>query len=138
MGVLPKDVSDIIETKRDCTPFLLDANVLVTEILGAAGLTQSRLDLITKYVAAHFVCLAEENGGLLSEKSGSSENRYMGVPTTYKSVTRGLNITRYGQQALAMDTSGLLASATANSGVKARFGLIPDYSHIKDNGWPPP
>jgi hypothetical protein len=130
MTVVAGDIKAIIECgSRDVGPMLNDANVLVTEILGSSGLSQGRLDVITKYLAAHFVCLVEENGGITGEKVGSSENRYIGVPTTYKSVTRGLNITRYGQQALAFDTTGLLAAATANSGMKAQF------KHIKSCTW---
>jgi hypothetical protein len=129
MSVTDADVKVIIDTERDTTPMIADAELIVTEILASSGLSPARLDLITKYVAAHFVCLVEENGGITQEKVGNSENRYIGVPTTYKSVTRGFNITRYGQQALMFDTSGLLAAATANSGMKALFKVIGHHHH---------
>lgn len=124
MAVIPLDVTKIIDTDRDVTPFLETASLLVDEILASSGLSVNRLDAIKKYLAAHFVWITE-TVGLVSKDIGATKEVYR----TYSDKSVGLSSSRYGQTALALDTSGKLASVTANSGMKALFSVIPQHGN---------
>lgn len=93
------------------------ANILITDTLSSVGHSTAILKLIELYLAAHFVAVTEEHGGLISESFGDAEQKYSDV------YGESLNGTRYGQQALAIDTSGLL-TALASTKLKARIGLV--------------
>lgn len=114
------DVKAIIDTSRDTTPFIATAQVIVDEELAGKGLTADRLDKIALYLSAHFVCITEESGGLRRSRLGEADESYKAPDS--KAV--GFASTRYGQQAMIMDTSGTLAKIGANNGLKARFEVI--------------
>lgn len=115
-------VKAVIDTARDTTPFISTADLIITEDLANAGLSQDRLTLIELYLAAHFVCITEERGGIAAEKIGDASERYQPVATG-KDIG-GLATTRYGQQALAMDTSGTLKKMGVTT-LNAKFLLVP-------------
>jgi hypothetical protein len=116
------DIKAIIDTQRDTTPFIATADLIVTEDLANAGLSQARLTQIELYLAAHFVCITEERGGVAAEKLGDASERY-NAPATGKDIG-GLATTRYGQQALALDTSGIL-KAKGKTTLSAQIQLVP-------------
>lgn len=120
MAVSDAQVKAIIDTKRDTTPFITTAQLLVTEELAGSGLSSDRLDQIVLYLAAHFVCITEESGGLKRSKLGDGDDTF----NSPNSKSQGLAFTRYGQQALLLDKSGSLAALSANGGLKARFTVI--------------
>lgn len=93
----------------DLTVFMNAANVLVDDLLGSSSLSANALKLIETYLAAHLYTLTEERGSLASETFGDSTERYHNV---YKA---GFNSTRYGQQALVIDTTGILARESAKA-----------------------
>ena len=115
--VLPSEVVAIVDSQRDSTPFIDTAHILVNEELAGKGLTDERLRLIELYLAAHFLTVTEERGGLKSTKTGQGSESYGGKFGT------GLNLTRYGQQAMALDTTGTLAS-NVSSERKAYFRVL--------------
>lgn len=121
MSVTDDQVKAIIDTARDTSPFIQNAELLVDEELADKGLSDDRLDLITLYLAAHFVCITEERGGIRRSKLGDADESYV---TPDGSKKEGLFITRYGQQAMMLDKSGTLANQSANGGLKARFTVI--------------
>lgn len=89
--------------------FMDTANVLVDDLLGSSSLSAGALKLIETYLAAHLYTLTEERGSLASETFGDSTERYHNV---YKA---GFNSTRFGQQAIVIDTTGTLARESAKA-----------------------
>lgn len=104
------------------TTFITTAVLLVTEELANANLSQDRLDQIKLYLAAHFATITSERGGLASQKIGPSEDRY--TQSSRDLPTAGIGSTRYGQQAISLDSSGKLAALGAGA-QKARIELVP-------------
>jgi hypothetical protein len=98
------------------TPFIDDANLLVTAHLGDSGLSAALLEMIERYLAAHYVTISQ-GGQLTLQKVGQSSEMIAGKFST------GLNSTRYGQQAVALDTTGALAKI-AEPSKKALFKVI--------------
>ena len=109
-------VKDIIETDpsiiavdADLDPFILVANELVTEVCtGTNGpttaYTATRLELIERWLAAHFYAIRDPRA--TSESAG--------VSASYESaVDLGMSLTRYGQQARLLDTNGGLSRLDA-------------------------
>lgn len=97
-------VADIIEVDVDIglTPFISVANELVTEVCAAAGYTDERLELIERWLAAHFYTNRDPRP--TREEAGP-------VSASYQSKL-GLNLatSHYGQTAMVLDTAGGLAA----------------------------
>lgn len=108
----PSLVRGIIEVDAavDLDPFILPANELVTELLDGddpTGFTDERLELIERWLAAHFTCMFDPRPAF--EKAGR-------VSTSYETkIELGLNLSKYGQMAMRLDTSGKLASLDRES-----------------------
>lgn len=103
----------------DLTPFIVTADILITEELANAGLTIARLTEIEKYLAAHYACISIERGGLSRQRIGESEDYYKTIDPS----TIGLSSTRFGQQAIMLDGSGTLG-ALSEKPVKAQFRVV--------------
>ena len=97
------------------------ANIIRVEDFSTASLSPGRLDMIELNLAAHFAVVSQEYGGLTSQTVGTSEERYH----IFSDKLYGLASTRFGQQALALDTSGVLSTMTA-SPLKALFRVVGD------------
>lgn len=118
-SVTSQEVKDLLGTTdaMDVTEHINTASILVEEDLAGSGLSVQRKKLISLYLAAHFTTLALERGSLRSEKVGTSEE-------TYRDTTgEGLNSTRWGQQAMSLDSSGILAD-NANPLPRAEFEVV--------------
>lgn len=110
----------------DLQTFIDSAHLLVTEELATSGLSADRQTLIEKYLAAHLAAMTYERGQITFSKTGDASEYY-----GFK-AGQGLLSTRYGQQAVALDTSGKLAViATPNS--RAEFKVVGQY----DPGYDP-
>lgn len=120
--VTDAEVKAVIDTARDTTPFISTADLIITEDLANAGLSTNRLTQIELYLAAHFVCITEERGGIKTEKVGDVSESYQ--PVAQGKDIGGLATTRYGQQALALDVSGTLQKM-GKATLYAKFLLIP-------------
>lgn len=85
-------------------PFILTANELVTEKCGALvpPYTDVRLELIERYLSAHFYTLRDPR--TTEETAGPVRAEYQSA------VALGLQTSHYGQTALQLDTSGALAA----------------------------
>jgi hypothetical protein len=66
-------------------------------------LSSSRLTIIETWLAAHFAAITEAQ--LSQETIGDATDKIE------SKVDLGLNVTRWGQQALALDPTGVLASS---------------------------
>ena len=106
-----------IPTSTDTSVFIGVANRYVDAHLLPEGLTEAELTDIELFLAAHFAALTVERGGLTSEKIGDTEESYANV---YKA---GIHSTRYGQAAIALDTTGKLASMGSGN-LKAEFKVV--------------
>jgi len=119
--VTAEAVKEIIQTNilNDTldTNFIDTANAYVDEILTSAGLSDTILEKIELYLAAHFVALTEEGGALTRKKLGEADESYANI------FSGGLNTTRFGQAALALDSTGTLAAA-AQTQLKANFRVV--------------
>ncbi len=76
------------------------------------------LEKIELYLAAHFVALTSEKGTLKFSKVGDSSDAW-----DVTELGEGLRATRYGQTALVLDTSGILANK-GSSKLKALFRIV--------------
>lgn len=115
--VTDSEVKALIDTKRDTTPFIDTADLIVSEDLASTTLTDARKKQIELYLAAHFVAITEEKGNLTRSRKGDSEEEYQ------MEIGSGLLSTRYGQQAINLDTSGTLRTL-AKKGQDAQFRVV--------------
>lgn len=99
-----EQVEGIIEVDEDVslTPFIAMANELVTEVCVPAGYTAERLELIERWLAAHFY--RSRDPAISYEVAGPTAATYQ-----YKVGLYFAN-TSYGQMALTLDTAGGLAA----------------------------
>jgi hypothetical protein len=108
-----------VDSDIDLAPFIEVANELVTECCGELGYTENRLTLIEDWLAAHFY--AQRDPRLQSEGLGSLVSTFEGR------TDLGLNNTRFGQQAMRLDTQGGLAALediAKNPIAKNGFGMF--------------
>lgn len=103
----------------DLSLFLDMGNRVVEDDLTTVGLSDNKLFLIELNLDAHFACLSLEKGGITRQKVGASEEGYR----QDFSSRPNLSMTRYGQQAVALDTSGTLSSVDSPMG-KAEFRVL--------------
>ena len=85
-------------------PFIEVASSLVDEFCTGGSLTNARLELIERWLSAHFLTLQSDQRLALSETVGPITSTYFGK------VGFALNLTPYGQQAMLLDTTGGLAA----------------------------
>lgn len=95
-----------VDPSIDLDVFIATAHELVAEFCEDKGYTDSRLELIERYLSAHFYTLRDPRP--VSEKAGE-------VSVTYQSkVALRLSTSHYGQTAMLLDTAGGLT--TLNEG----------------------
>jgi hypothetical protein len=107
--VTKEEVQGLIATNFDVAPFIDTASLIVDESLSDQGMSDARLKTIELWLSAHYTAVAEERGALKKSSKGSSEEDYD------IKVGEGLNMTRFGQQALALDSSGVLAEQVTST-----------------------
>lgn len=122
----PSAVADIfhqdadLNTNADFQPFIAVATAFVDDIEAAdASVGDGRLETIEQLVAAHLACLRyprlskKEIGPMAETRAGETG--------------MGFDATSYGQQAVALDPTGTLATATAPSvGFDVADGILTD------------
>lgn len=102
-------VAGIIEVEAgvDLTPFIDTANLLVTDVCGGYEYSDAKLEMIERWLSAHFYAVFDPR--MTAEAAGS-------VRAAYESkVGLNLAVTRYGQQAMLLDTEGGLAGLNAQA-----------------------
>ncbi len=96
-------VAGIIELDpriSDLSPFITAASLLVDEVDAKSDLASENLQVIETWLAAHFYAIRDPRS--LVEKAGSVSQ------TIESKVDLNLSVTRYGQMAMVLDTSGTL------------------------------
>ena len=111
------EVLVLVPSEQSVAPFIDTATLMVDELLAGRGHSDARLKQIELYLAAHYALLALEGGNVKSEKLGEATTTYAGV------FTEGLRLTRYGQQALALDTFGILGKVGTGNNL-AEFRVV--------------
>lgn len=103
--VTASQVSDIISTSltdSQMNAMINTAHLVVEERLGTSGLSEDTLEQIELWLSAHFACMRDPRKKQLKVDE---------VSVTYQGeVEMGLKGTMYGQQAMALDSTGALAS----------------------------
>lgn len=109
----------------DLAPFILSANELVTELCTGSNYSDDRLELIERWLAAHFYAVfdprtkLEQAAGLMEQFEGRAD--------------MGLRFTRYGQQAMMLDTAGNLAAV--NNSLNTVKKVLPAAGRSPGVGW---
>lgn len=118
-------VAGIIEVDEDIdiTPFIDTANMLVTDVCGESEYSDAKLELIERWLSAHFYAVRDPRA-IDEAVKGISER-------TESKVDLGLDFTRYGQQAKILDTEGNLAALDEQSTTVTGFRNVkPQMLHI--------
>jgi hypothetical protein len=111
--IVPTEIADSVVL----TNFIDTANLFIDTHLASAGHSDAILAKIELYLAAHYVALTEEQGGLTRAKMGDADESFANI------YGQGLKATRFGQQALAIDTTGILNSV-ATTKLKAELRVV--------------
>jgi len=120
LRVIPSEVKEIITTElTDLDAFIAAANTIVEDNLVGKGLSTARLKEIERWLAAHFTAMKEDSARVVEEEVRESRNRY--GENTRGVLGEGLKLTRYGQQAMVLDTTGALIALNSTP---ARFTVI--------------
>lgn len=98
--------------------FIETASSLVDEVCVPANYGSARLELIERWLAAHFYAIRDKQ--VTGEKAGPVSANYQ------YSLGLVLSVTHYGQQAMLLDTAGGLAalSKAAETGEVAQRGVV--------------
>ena len=100
----------------DVQPFIVVASLTIDAHLTATGQSAALLTEIERWLAAHFACV--QSPRFVEVGSGGERLRFEAGP-----LGEGLKSTRYGQQAIALDTSGVLARL-AGGVQRASFAVL--------------
>ena len=98
--ILETEVSD-----DDLVAYVTSASVFVDNLFSAAGLDDSLLTELEKWICAHFVA-STRTQQLQEAKAGPVEFRAQGK------TGMGFESTHYGQTAISLDPTGLLKDAS--------------------------
>ncbi len=100
--------------------YIATANILVDDVeaTGATCLTAARLELIERWLSAHFAAV---NAPKVTSKS------IAGASSSFEGAAsgQGLSLTRFGQQAMALDCSGYLRNLDKPKPKMTWLGTIP-------------
>jgi hypothetical protein len=99
-----KEIIETTQTDAIVDAFILGANRIVEDNLGDADLADETLDEIERWLAAHLLACTIERQAI---KMGGGPAPAIEFTNQHG---QGLELTTYGQMALALDTSGALAS----------------------------
>jgi len=105
-NVTPDEVEEIIDVDSglDVNPFILASSVLLDTILPSGQIGTAQRKEIERWLTAHFITIRQ--GQLEAQTIGDAKDTY-----ALGSLSGGIKSTTYGQQAVALDTSGSLAKA---------------------------
>ncbi len=103
-----------LPTATDATPFINVAHITMCEVfLAITTVSDARLKIVQLYLASHFAAVS--NAVTSFEGTGKLQE------SAQFKVDLGLNFTKYGQQAIALDTSGTLRSMVTGRKAQPRI-----------------
>jgi hypothetical protein len=103
--VIDADVKTILDTALMTTPFITLAHLFVDTKLLGQGLSEELLTGIELLLSAHAVCLRDP-------RETDVKRMDTAIVFEHGPLGQGLKSTRYGQQALALDPTGILAASS--------------------------
>ena len=98
---------EFIPCEFDFEPFIETANILVSEVCLSSGYSSAVLEIIERWLAAHFAVI--NLGQIRKETIGRSTEELA------TKIELNLAQTKYGQQALVLDYKGNLAKINSNT-----------------------
>jgi hypothetical protein len=98
----------------DASSAISVANLIVDEELYDTTLSNDRLTMIELYLSAHFLVLTTREGPMAAQALGDATERYHNI------YQAGLMSTRFGQQAVLLDSTGTLAAIAAKAADPSR------------------
>lgn len=120
--VSASQVKEIITTSLEDGVLLANmidtANIFIDEHLLEVGYSDALLEKIELYLSAHFVAITEEAGAPSLSKLGDATDEWA---TDW--FGPGFASTRYGQAALTLDSSGILAEVGSGK-LRAQFRVV--------------
>lgn len=113
-GILLKDYDNV--DKPSLSPFIDTASSIVDDLVSAAGdrgitVSAAKAELIERWLAAH--CYVQSDQTFAEKETERASAAYHGV------TGMRLESSKYGQTALAIDTSGILNSLSSGMTVRA-------------------
>ena len=121
-AVLELMTNPIGVTEAQITVFLTPANTIVTNYLADNIDDDDLLELIERYLAAHFVAMSPLARESKSEGIGGGD-----ISVTYLgNAAMGLDFTTYGQTAKILDTTGKLVWLDKKGNKVAAFQTVSD------------
>lgn len=124
--VTEAQVTAILDTDLDdLSPFITAASLVVDRV-AAADSTLAAADLleIERWLAAHFAAIRDERAH--SQRQGDSSVTYQGK------TGKGLEFTSYGQQAMALDPTGILRTLGKPRASLTSIGRAADGGEMKE------
>ncbi len=121
ISVIQTELKELLAIPATVADFAVAAEIAtlqVTEDLASSGLSEDRQNKIALLLAAHYVTLGYFRGGLSSKEIGESRERYQDAV-----LGTGLESTLYGQQAIALDTTGTIKNVSTTR-MKALFTVV--------------
>ena len=109
-----------VKSSIDLTPYIEAANALVTENCSEDDYDSTRLELIERWLSAHFYKMRELQ--VQSEKAGAVARGFSNV------FSLGFDNSTFGQMAMRLDTKGGLARL--NEQIKKGGGAVIDFSWL--------
>lgn len=111
-GIIP------VEDGDDVTPFIETADSIIQQLCTNSGYSSVTLELIERWLSAHFYCMWNPE---------AKSETVKGVGSSYAiDVGQNLAASRYGQQAMVIDTAGNLANWNMKvaKGFKQKLGGV--------------
>lgn len=92
-----------VSARDDVTACIATANVIVTKVCGGSDYDSTQFELIERWLAAHFYAVWRPRTSM--EQAGPVRQEFEQIK-----VDLGLDVTKYGQTAMRIDTDGSLAA----------------------------
>lgn len=112
------EVKEVFSTTLNTVPFIVAAHSIISQ-QGLASYPchdEASLKEVERWLAAHLAATSDIQYSIQKEKMGDSEDSYFD-----RSKGEGLKGSSYGQQAILLDCSGVLATLGKR---KARFEVL--------------
>lgn len=108
------EVLDIIDVQDGIVvqPFIMAASLVIDTNLASAGLTAGLLKEIERWLSAHFLAIRDPRFTQVKTDSDT-------MVFEHGKTGMGLKATMYGQQALSLDPTGILAALDTTPGKRA-------------------
>jgi len=101
-------------------PAFIDTAVLIADAVIGDALSDTALEVVTRYLTAHLISITDNSTRVNSEQVKSLQSSYQ------SKLSDGLGITHWGSTAMMLDTSGKLSrwNEQVVSGLSGAFQLV--------------